>query len=353
MDNLAGQTGPMRWVLHVDLDQFLAAVEMLRRPELRGKPVIVGGRGDPTERAVVATASYPAREFGVRSGMPMRTAAKKCPDAIFLPTDPDTYNEASAHVMDVLRSFEVPVEVLGWDEAFLGVTSDDPESFARRVQERVRAETQLECTVGIGDNRLRAKIATEFGKPAGVFRLTASNWFEVMGERPTDALHGVGSKTRAKLAALGIHTVNQLASADRNALAARFGPVMGPWYWHLAHGRGETEVAATPYVARSRSRETTYQQNLTEWADVEQATAELARRVSEDVAAEGRPAVRIAVKVRFAPFFTRTRSAKLPTPTSDPAELEKAALDVLRGFERDRPIRLLGVRAEFERSDAR
>lgn len=117
----------MRWVLHVDLDQFLAAVEMLRRPELRGKPVIVGGRGDPTERAVVATASYPARAFGVRSGMPMHTAAKRCPDAIFLPTDPDTYNAVSEQVMDVLRSFDVPVEVLGWDEAFLAVDVGDPE----------------------------------------------------------------------------------------------------------------------------------------------------------------------------------------------------------------------------------
>ena len=339
----------MRWVLHVDLDQFLAAGEMLRRPELRGKPVIVGGRGDPTERAGVATASYPARAFGVRSGMPMRTAAKRCPDAIFLPTDPDTYNAVSEQVMDVLRSFDVPVEVLGWDEAFLGVTTDDPETFARRIQQRVREETELDCTVGIGDNRLRAKIATDFGKPAGIFRLTAENWFAVMGERPTDALHGVGSKTKAKLAALGIHTVDQLAAADRDMLAARFGPVMGPWYRHLAHGRGETEVAATPYMARSRSRETTFQQNLTEWADVEAATAELARRVSEDVAAEGRPAVRIAVKVRFAPFFTRTKSAKLPTPTSDPAELERAALAVLREFPRDRPIRLLGVRAEFAR----
>ncbi|MGH3433488.1 MAG: DNA polymerase IV [Thermocrispum sp.] len=339
----------MHWVLHVDLDQFLAAVEMLRHPELRGKPVIVGGRGDPTERAVVATASYEAREFGVRSGMPMRTAAKRCPDAIFLPTDPDAYNAASERVMAVLRSFHVPVEVLGWDEAYLGFESDDPESTAAEIQRRVRADTALSCSVGIGDNRLRAKIATEFGKPAGMFRLTAKNWYDVMGDRPTDALHGVGGKTRRKLAELGIDTVTQLAAADRDALATRFGPTMGPWFWHLARGHGETQVSATPWVARSRSRETTYQQNLTDWPAVEDATVDLVRRVSEDVAAEGRPAIRVAVKVRFAPFFTHTRSAKLPAPTSSAADLERAALDVLRRFERDRPIRLLGVRAEFER----
>jgi DNA polymerase-4 len=337
------------WVLHVDLDQFIAAVEVLRHPELRGKPVVVGGQGDPTQRAVVATASYEAREFGVHSGMPMRTAAKRCPDAIFLPADGDAYNAASERVMQVLRGFEVPVEVLGWDEAFMAFEVDDPESVAAEIQRRVRAETQLSCSVGIGDNRLRAKLATDFGKPAGMFRLTAQNWYDVMGDRPTDALHGVGGKTKRKLSELGIETVTQLAAADRDALAARFGPTMGPWFWHLARGHGETEVAATPWVARSRSRETTFQQDLTDWASVERETVALARRVSDDVVAEGRPAARVAVKVRFAPFFTQTRSMTLDAPTSDAAVLEQAAVEVLRNFERERPIRLLGVRAEFER----
>ena len=200
-----------RWVLHVDMDQFLAAVEQLRHPELRGKPVVVGGDGDPTKRGVVSTASYEAREFGVHSGLPLRTAAKRCPDCVFLPVDADAYNEVSARVMAVLRETGCPVEVLGWDEAFLGVATDDPEGFARGLAADVKAATDLDCSVGIGDNKLQAKIATSFGKPAGVCRLTTATWFDVLGDRPPDAIWGIGAKTTAKLAALGITTVRQLA----------------------------------------------------------------------------------------------------------------------------------------------
>jgi DNA polymerase-4 len=161
------------WVLHVDLDQFIAAVEVLRRPELRGKPVVVGGDGDPAKRGVVSTASYEAREFGVHSGQPLRTAAKRCPQCVFLPVDADAYNEVSERVMAVLRDTGRPVEVLGWDEAFVGADTADPETFARGLAADVRAATQLDCSIGIGENKLQAKIATGFGKPAGVFRLTS------------------------------------------------------------------------------------------------------------------------------------------------------------------------------------
>lgn len=140
----------MAWVLHVDLDQFIAAVEVLRRPELRGRPVVVGGDGDPTKRGVVSTASYEARAHGVHSGLPLRTAARRSPDAVFLPVDREVYESASADVMATLREFDAVVEVLGWDEAFLGVQTDDPEALARRIQERIRAVTHLDCTVGIG-----------------------------------------------------------------------------------------------------------------------------------------------------------------------------------------------------------
>src|SRR5215207_965390 len=178
-----GQTGTMArpWVLHVDLDQFIAAVEVLRNPELAGRPVVVGARGDPTERGVVSTASYEARALGVGSGMPLRTAARKAPDAVFLPVDADEYNAVSSVVMDTLRGLDdTVVEVLGWDEAFLGVETDDPEAFARRIQSAVLEATGLHCSVGIGDNKVRAKIATSFAKPQGVFRLTEETWFDVM-----------------------------------------------------------------------------------------------------------------------------------------------------------------------------
>src|SRR2546430_1258485 len=234
----------MWWVLHVDLDQFIAAVEVLRHRELKGKPVVVGGDGDPTKRAVVATASYEAREFGVHSGMPMRTAASKCPDAIFLPNDKPVYEAVGDEVVETLRTFPVVVEVLGWDESFIGAHTDDPEA--------------------------------------------------------------------------------------------------------LAGGASGTEVTATPWVNKGRSREVTFQTNLTSRAELDEEIKALARRVAEDVAEENRPAHRLGVKVRFAPFITQTRSITLDEPTSDPETLEEAALQVLDMFDHGRPVRLLGVRAEFE-----
>ncbi|WP_433559896.1 DNA polymerase IV [Pseudonocardia xinjiangensis] len=341
------------WVLHVDLDQFIAAVEILRRPELAGLPVVVGGKGDPTQRAVVATASYEARAHGVRSGLPLRTAAKRCPDAVFLPADNPHYEEVSEEVMATLRGFpDVVVEVMGWDEAFVGAQTDQPEALARGIRAAVLARTRLSCSVGIGDNMLRAKLATVFAKPGagdGVFRLTASNWEEVMAHRPTSALWGIGTKTARKLADRGIHTVAELAAADPAALAADLGPALGPWYVQLGRGIGRATVEGTPWVPRSRSHETTFQENLTGWDDVRAEVATLARRVATDIGDEGRPAARVAVKVRFAPFSTYTRSATLDAPTQDPEVLVAAALEVLEKFTSRRPVRLLGVRAEFPR----
>ncbi|TQM03118.1 DNA polymerase IV [Pseudonocardia kunmingensis] len=341
------------WVLHVDLDQFLAAVEVLRRPELAGRPVVVGGKGDPTQRAVVATASYEARRFGVRSGMPLRTAAARCPDAVFLPADNAHYEAVSQEVMAVLRARPgVVVEVMGWDEAFVGADTDDPEALAAEIRGAVRAATRLECSVGIGDNMLRAKIATEFAKPGtggGAYRLTAANWAEVMFDRPTRALWGIGAKTARKLADRGIHTVRELAGTDPAALAAELGPALGPWYVQLGRGIGRAEVEGTPWVARSRSHETTFQTDLADWADVREQVVALARRVAAEIRAEDRPAARVAVKVRFTPFSTYTRSATLEAPTLDADRFAAAALEVLEKFTSRRPVRLLGVRAEFTR----
>jgi DNA polymerase-4 len=340
-----------RWVLHVDLDQFLVAVEVLRRPELAGKPVIVGGRGDPSERAVVSTASYEARAFGVGSGMPLRLAARKVPDAIVLPVDHEAYTAASEQVMDALRGLGMVVEVLGWDEAFLGCDADDPEEVARRVQDAVLGATRLHCSIGIGDTRIRAKVATGFGKPAGIARLTADSWFEVMGERPTIDLWGVGSKVSRRLAAHGIRTVADLAAADLDVLVGEFGPRMGPWYRDLGHGRGSAVVDDTPWVARGHSRETTYQRNLTTPEQVEAALRELVGQVHADTEAEDRPVVRVGLKVRYAPFFTQNRSRKLAAPTRSLEELTAAVLALAASIEPGREIRLLGVRAELAMPD--
>jgi DNA polymerase-4 len=336
------------WVLHVDMDQFIAAVEVLRRPELVGLPVIVGGRGDPTERAVVSTASYEARAYGIGSGMPLRIAARKAPDdAVFLPVDHAAYEEASERVMTALRSVPgVVVEVLGWDECFLGAESHDPESVARQAQTAVLEATRLHCTVGIGDNKVRAKIATEFGKPRGTFRLTEDNWFDVMGERPTRALWGVGAKVEKRLAAHGIGTVRQLADADRAELVAEFGPRMGVWYHELGSGLGPRVVDDSPWVARSHSRETTYQHNLLTRQEVSAAVRELAAQAFDDCAAEGRPVLRVHLKVRYAPFETKTLGRKLPDATTDRDVFVGAALALAETLE-EREVRLLGVRAEM------
>lgn len=260
------------WVLHVDLDQFLAAVEVLRRPELAGRPVVVGGRGDRTERGVVSTASYEAREHGVRSGMPLRTAARRCPDAVFLPVDADAYHEVSARVMETLRSFDVA----------------------------------------------------------------------------TDALWGIGSKTARRLAALGIETVGQLAAADPRRLAAELGPTMGPWYRRLGRGADSSPVEGTPWVARSHGRESTFQRDLTDPVAIEAEVRRLAGRVVDDVRRDGRRATRVGVKVRFAPFDTHTRSRALDEPTVDVPTVTGTALTLVDALLDDRPVRLLGVRAEME-----
>lgn len=337
------------WVLHVDMDQFLAAVEVLRHPELAGRPLVVGGRGDPTERAVVSTASYEAREFGIRSGMPLKTAARRCPDAVFLPVDFPLYEAASVGVMKTLQAFPgTIVEVLGWDEAFVGVESDDPEATARELQAAVLEATGLHCSIGIGDTKVRAKIATEFGKPRGVYRLTRENWMAVMGDRPTTALWGVGNRIAERLAGLGIHTVRELAVSPAEPLISEFGPNTGPHIGRLGRGGGSRIVDDTPWVARAHGRETTFQLNLSTYDEMRTALRLLAEQVVDDIRSEGRACVRVFLKVRFAPFFTVTRVRKLLEPTYDVDVIAETALDLFARLGDDRPVRLLGVRAEME-----
>jgi len=337
-----------RFVLHLDLDEFIAAVERLRHPELEGRPIVVGGDGDPTKRGVVSTASYEARAFGIRSAMPLRTAYKRNPDAVFLPVDERAYLEASRGVMDTLRSFGFPVEVAGWDEAFTAAETDDPERLARKIQARVLGRTRLWSTMGIGDNRLQAKLASGFGKPRGVFMLTSETWAGAMDGQPTSELWGIGSKTAAKLEALGIRTVAELANADPEVLAGRFGPRTGPWLARLARGEGSAQVHPEGWVARGRGREHTFQQNLTDPDEIASEVERLAREVARDVSRERRRAVRVIVKVRFAPFFTNTHGVPLDGPSADPGALAGAAARALAKFELDRPVRLLGVRAELD-----
>jgi DNA polymerase-4 len=283
--------------------------------------------------------------------MPLRIAARKAPQAVILPVDAPTYTAASAEVMKTLRTQPgAVVQVLGWDEAFIGITTDDPEAYARRVQQAVLEATELHCSVGIGDTLVRAKVATGFGKPRGVFRLTCKNWLEVMGARPTIDLWGVGTRISRRLATLGILTVAELAAADEDELVATFGPAMGPWYQQLGRGDGARVVDDTPWLARGHSRETTFQQNLVERLEVEKAALELLDQVVADVAEDGRPVVGLGLKVRYAPFVTKTFTRKIPSTFDRDVVLTKT-MELLEKIEPDRPVRLLGLRAEMAMPD--
>ena len=341
---------PAWWILHVDMDSFLAAVEVRRRPELRGRPVVVGGDGDPTRpRQVVATASYEARAYGVRSGMPMQRALRKCPDAVFLPSDHPAYDAASAEVMNVLRGFGYPVEVWGWDEAFLGARLEVPDELARAVRSAVHDRTGLTCAVGIGDTKERAKMATSFAKAAAehVYRLDSTNWMSTMGNRDVIELWGIGKRTAARLAAHGVHTVTDLALADSEDLAGWFGPTIGPHLRRLARGGGSRMITTEPWLARSKSRQVTYPSDLTDTAAIADQVAAMARELTAEVTADGRLVTHVGVTVRTKTFFTQIKTGKLPEPTTDPDIVEAGARRVLARFEITRPVRLLGVRLDL------
>jgi DNA polymerase-4 len=289
----------------------------------------------------------------------LRTAARKCPEAIFLPLDTAAYDEASEEVMNLLRDLGHPVEVWGWDEAYVGADVQDPVMLAEQIREVVAAGTGLSCSVGISDNKQRAKVATGFGKPrargstgaSGVFELTDANWMAVMGDRGVDALWGVGPKTAKKLATLGITTVADLAATDATLLTSTFGPTTGLWILLLAKGGGDANVNAQPWVPRSRSHVVTFAEDLTDPEDMDAAVIELAHQTLDEVVQQGRVVTRVAVTVRTKTFYTRTKIRKLPSESTDVSLITRTALDLLHLFELDRPVRLLGVRLELAAPD--
>jgi DNA polymerase-4 len=233
----------------------------------------------------------------------------------------------------------------------MGISAEDPDEFARSVQAAVLDRTELWCSIGVGDTKLRAKLASGFAKPRGVFRLTKRNWDQVMGELPTKALWGIGSKTAAKLASIGLETVSELATADEELLASTFGPRIGPWLRQLGAGEGGSDVSAEPREARGVSRERTFQTDLDDPEQVRAELLRLTRELMEDLRRDGRAVMRVSVKVRFVPFITKQKSLKLAKSTLDPEAIEEGVLTALARFELDRKVRLLGVRAEFASVD--
>ena len=331
----------MHCIAHVDMDAFYVSVELQRRPDLVGKPVVVAGTGP---RAVVTTASYEARKFGVFSATPASRARRLCPDAIFLPPDFKLYRERSQAVMQVLHEHIDRVEVVGLDEAYLDLTGfERPKAAARRVQAAVASETGLRCSIGIGPSKLVAKVASDAEKPNGFVVLTREQACERFALSPPGLIPGIGPKTAARLAEQGIETLGSLAATDEVALTSWFGPRLGPHLRRLARFEHESPVT-TVRVAKSESRETTFDRDLRGLAALTPVLERLSAELCATLERESRRGPTIGIKVRLDDFSTHTRARTLVAPTSDRALVTAVALELLREFDPPRPVRLLGVR---------
>ncbi|MEA2366243.1 MAG: polymerase [Thermoleophilaceae bacterium] len=323
------------------MDAFYVSVELQRRPELRGLPVVVAGSGP---RAVVTTASYEARRFGIFSATPAERARRLCPDAVFIPPDFEAYRARSREVMAVLNSHVERVEVVGLDEAYLDLTGlDRYRSAARRVKEAVKTNTGLTCSVGIGPNKLVAKVASDAEKPDGFVELSAEEARVRFAEASPGLVPGIGPKTVARLDQLGIATLGRLGATPDEQLTQWFGPRLGPHLAALARFEDERTIE-TVRIAKSESRETTFDQDLNGLDRLEPVLERLTEELCETLAREERRGRTIGIKVRFDDFTTVTRARSLETAVNDSQAVGGVALDLLRRLDPRRPVRLLGVR---------
>jgi DNA polymerase-4 len=336
---------PSGWehaIAHVDMDAFYVSVELLERPDLRGKPVIVGPR-DPDFRGVVMTASYEARRFGVHSALPMAIARRRCPQAVVITRDMERYRRASEQVMAILRRYSDKVEVAGMDEAYVDLSgSPTPKTRVRRLKRDILDATRLTCSVGLGPNRLIAKIASDLDKPDGICILPRERFLEVIGDRPARIIPGVGPRTEERLEQLEIRTVADLARAPEQSLAAVLGPSHARSLGRRACGFGSVEVAVER-ERKSESRERTFASDQTDPTLMRHEVAEMARTVAAHLGKQGISGRTVTLKIRLAPFRTFTRSRTLPEPTADPDAVAASAQSLFDAFERDAPVRLLGV----------
>jgi DNA polymerase-4 len=335
-----------RCIAHLDIDAFYASVELQRRPQLRGLPVIVAGSGP---RAVVTTASYEARRYGIGSAMPAARARRLCPQAVVIPPDFSAYREVSRAVMDLVRAAAERVEVVGLDEAYLDLSGlVAPHAAMRRLVADIRARTGLSASVGIGPNRLVAKVASDAEKPAGFVVLTREEACARFAGAPPALVPGIGPKTAARLERLGIATLGALAAAPAGVLAAHFGSRLGPWVAARARFEAGDEIEPVR-VAVSESRETTFDADIADPGRMEEVLRALAGELCAGLQEHGRQGRTIAIKVRLDDFSTVTRARTLPRATNDGDEVAGIAVGLLRGYAPPRPVRLLGVRvAGFE-----
>ena len=340
-----------RTIAHLDMDAFYASVELRRRPELRGEPVVVCGSGP---RAVVTTASYEARKLaGIHSAMPAAVARRRLPDAVYLRPDFPAYREASAQVMDILRGNVEVVEVVGLDEAYLDLTGIfSPKATMRRVATEIQQETQLTCSVGISESRMLAKITSELGKPRGLVVLSRERALERFADHSPGLIPGIGPKTVSRLESLGVRTLADLRRRDRRELESTFGPRSGAWL----HARGNLldSTPVTPeHETKSQSTEITFDVDVNQRSELERHLHQLSDELCRRLRKRGLEGRTIGIKVRLDDWTNVTRSHTVDEPTNDPAVVGPAALDLLRAYDPQRPVRLLGVRvASFDSGEA-
>jgi DNA polymerase-4 len=346
-----------RRIAHLDMDAFYASVELLRRPELAGRPVAIGGRGDPTRRGVVTTATYEARAFGVHSGMALSVAARLCPGCVFLPTDFEAYKDASRRFKRAIAEVTPAIEDRGIDEVYLDLTDlpGEARTIAADLQRRVREATGLSCSIGVAPNKLVAKICSDLDKPRGITIVGPAQVADRIWPLAARKVPGIGPKADAKLQALGVATIGALAACEPGWLGEQFGERYGGWLHRAAHGIDDRPLELDP-EPRSRSRETTFERDLhprRDWATIARTLVEQSDRVAEDLRRRGYRGRTIGIKLRFADFRTVTRDRTVPVALDDAGSIRLVAFECLRRVELVRPIRLLGVRVgELSPADA-
>jgi DNA polymerase IV len=339
-----------RTIAHLDMDAFYASVELRRRPELKGKPVVVCGSGP---RAVVTTASYEARRLaGIHSAMPAAIARRRLPDAVYLQPDFGAYREASHHVMDILRANAETVEVVGLDEAYVDLSGlFAPKATMRRIVTEIREGMGLSCSVGISENRLLAKITSDLGKPGGLVVLSRAEALERFAGEPPGLVPGIGPKTVVKLEKMGIRTLAELRNHDPTALERAFGPRMGRWLPARARFEDATPIAVERET-KSQSAETTFDVDVADQGEMADHIASLAKELCRRLRSRDLEGRTIGIKVRLDDWTNVTRAQTVEEPTNDPEVVTPVALELLRAYAPPRPVRLLGVRvASFDRRE--
>jgi len=338
-----------RIIFHVDMDHFFTAVEEREHPEYKGKPVIVGadpkgGKG----RGVVSTCNYKARKLGVRSGMPISKAWKLCPEAVYLPVNYELYTKVSEEIMNILQKYADKFERWGIDEAFLDVTLKvkdhaEAEALARQIKREIYEKEKLTCSIGIGPNKIVAKIASDFQKPEGLTVVREEEAEKFLASLPVRKLLWVGRKTEQKLNAIGIKTIGDLARCDPTKLVEMLG-VMGTQMYLMAHGIDRSEVEERGEI-KSISRETTFEEDMSDFEFILNNLDGLSGDVHKDVLRQNLYFKTVTVKVRYENFETHIHSKTLPFMTNRMEDLKKTAKELLHTYLRpDRKIRLIGLR---------